>query len=42
MIVDEGGAGVEEAYGRTFVLPGTGEKGNISPSILVQTAGGHS
>jgi acetylornithine deacetylase/succinyl-diaminopimelate desuccinylase-like protein len=42
MIVDEGGAGVETLYGKTFVLPGTGEKGNVSPSILVETAGGHS
>lgn len=42
MLVDEGGSGVEERYGKTFLLPGTGEKGNVSPTISVQTAGGHS
>jgi hypothetical protein len=42
MLVDEGGGGVEERYGKTFLLPGTGEKGNVSPMVTVETAGGHS
>lgn len=42
MIVDEGGAGIETLYGKVLVLPGTGEKGNISPSVKVEAEGGHS
>ncbi|CED85327.1 carboxypeptidase s [Phaffia rhodozyma] len=42
MLVDEGGSGVEEKYGKLWILPGTAEKGNVSPAILVETEGGHS
>jgi hypothetical protein len=32
MIVDEGGMGVSEVYGREFALPGVAEKGyGVSP-----------
>ena len=41
MLIDEGGNAVSEEYGRTFVLPGTGEKGSVSPTIQVDTPGGH-
>lgn len=42
MIVDEGGSGVEDRAGKTFLMPGTGEKGMISARFTVETAGGHS
>jgi Gly-Xaa carboxypeptidase len=30
LVIDEGGLGIKEMYGVTFVLPGLGEKGRIS------------
>jgi len=42
LLIDEGGSGISREYGKTLILPGTGEKGNVSPTILVETAGGHS
>jgi Gly-Xaa carboxypeptidase len=41
LLIDEGGSGVSEEYGQTFILPGTSEKGNVSPLITVETSGGH-
>lgn len=42
LLIDEGGNAVSQEYGKTFVLPGIGEKGGVSPTISVETAGGHS
>lgn len=41
MLIDEGGSGVSREYGKTLILPGTGEKGMISATMMVETAGGH-
>lgn len=41
-IVDEGGSGITEVYGRQFALPGMAEKGHGNFIIEVDTLGGHS
>lgn len=41
VVVDEG-ATVLELFGKTFALPGTGEKGYVDVDIVVRMPGGHS
>jgi len=42
LILDEGGMGVSDLYGKPFAMPALGEKGYVDVRITVETAGGHS
>ena len=42
LIIDEGGLGIKDMFGKTFALPGLAEKGYCDTRIIVETAGGHS
>lgn len=42
LIIDEGGMGMKEMYGKTFAMPALGEKGYFDVQITVETPGGHS
>lgn len=42
LIIDEGGIGIQEMYGKTFAMPALSEKGYVDVKITVETDGGHS
>ncbi|QOU22396.1 hypothetical protein BRETT_002575 [Brettanomyces bruxellensis] len=42
MLLDEGGAIVEDVYGVDLALPDTGEKGRVNVVVDLETTGGHS
>lgn len=42
VILDEGGLGIQNIYGRHIALPGTGEKGYLDVNMTLHTPGGHS